>query len=1467
MSGPLGSSQWMYASGFEAEQSLKFDDTKGAHLTFTPASAGNRRTFTVSAWIKRGLIQNGTILSGGADNDNAFRFRFNGAALHAYDYNGSSNQFDWILETKADLRDPAAWYHVMLAVDTTQGTNTNRIKLYVNGTQQTDLQTANYPTQNYDTEFNQADIVHRLGETHSVNSALNGYLSEVYLLDGVVGTPSDFGETGSYGEWKPKLYTGSFGNQGWYLPFKNDYTVEGFSATVWKNAAPMYVGGIGFKADLIWTKSRAQQGHAISDIITGFDKYGQTDNTNDFYTAAEIDQNLNPTADGFTSNGGWHSAGHSYVAWSWDMGADTPTGFGCRVYTGNASATMIGGFGFQPDLLWIKNRDDAASSNVGNVEIFDAIRGPKEILRGNTTGAEIEEAAAWGVDRFTTDGFNLSNQGYYGNVNVNDKTFVAWGWDMGGTTATNTSGSIDSTVMANTAKGQSIVSWTGTGANATVGHGLSSAPELIILKNRDESQNWGVFHKDLNDGTDSGEYNLFLNENSGEASGEGFWNNTVPASTVFSVGSATQANGSSDKMIAYCFHSVSGYSSIGSYTGNANTTGPSVTTGFRPAFILFKKETAGANWFVIDNARGPFNTIQTSITIDNAQNESYASTTAKIDFNDNGFQIRNSNNDVNANNVKYRYIAFAGGLDSISDYNTDGSIDARVKANTTYGQSIVSYTGNATSGATVGHGLSSAPEMIIVKGRESSTNWAVLHKGIANDYETDYIALNNATNAVDNVAYWNDTEPTDALFSLGNDNDVNKSGEGHIAYCWHSVTGYSKIGSYTGNGSATGPSVTTGFKPAFLMVKEIVDGGGWLMVDNTRNPTNPTTLRLNANSNGAEDNSADNNVDFNDTGFQIKTSSGSWNQNGVTIIYMCFADKREYAYWLDQSGNNNDWTSVALTESDIMLDNPSNNFCTLTPSDEKGGPTFTEGNLKVSVADDYEARGTIYVDSGKWYCEMYVDSIGNNGTLLGISVNNMEEINALAANNGVAYFSSNGNKYVQASGASYGAAYAAGDIIGIALDQDNHTVNFYKNNVAQGALTIPTDSHAFSVANSGTASKVIVNFGQDSSFANANLAPNATEQGNQDSGGIGDFYYEPPSGFLALCTKNLPEPTVTPTEVFETVIYTGNGSSQSISSLEFQPDFTWIKSRSIVDSNHLFDSVRGAGQRLRSDSTAVENYNETAYLTSFDSDGFSLGGDDGVNKNTATYVAWNWKAGTSFSNDASATSVGSIDSAGSVNTAAGFSIIGYTGTGTTGTVAHGLAGVPEMYIVKNRDAADNWATYFEDLGNDKRVALDTTAIVQDTNNWDSTSPSSTVFTVKGGENRVNDSNEKYISYHFRSIDGYSKVGSYKGNDNADGAFVYCGFKPAFVLIKNTNNNGEGFVMFNNKSDPDNVVGTYLTAYGATAEQGTTSVTHSRSMDLVSNGFKLRGNSTEINDSETIVFYAVAERPFKYSHAG
>ena len=533
--------------------------------------------------------------------------------------------------------------------------------------------------------------------------------------------------------------------------------------------------------------------------------------------------------------------------------------------------------------------------------------------------------------------------------------------------------------------------------------------------------------------------------------------------------------------------------------------------------------------------------------------------------------------------------------------------------------------------------------------------------------------------------------------------------------------------------------------------------------------------------------------------------------------------------------------------------------------------------------------GTIAPTTGKWYCEFAIgDPSGAGSDRSAVGIGDVYSVDVDAYGNDkktIMVSTSTDNRVWLTDNVESDNTFPSrsnGDIIQFAWDMDaskfwiglNNTwytsngTKIASSDVPAGNNPTVTDTGMTSVspmnrwgAGSSITQTHYLNCGQDSSFSAYKIA-----QGNTDSNGIGDFFFEPPTGFLACCTKNLPEPAVTPSEHFNTVLYTGNGSAQAISGVGFQPDWVWLKRRSSVQNNNVFDSVRGTNKVLATNVTDAEG-SVSQFLNSFDSDGFTVGSASNVSANGETNVAWNWKAGTSFSNDASATSVGSIDSAGSVNTAAGFSVIGYTGTGTTGTVAHGLAGVPEMYIVKNRDAADNWATYFEVLGNDKRVALDSTAIIQDTNNWDSTSPSSTVFTVKGGENRVNDSNEKYISYHFRSIDGYSKVGSYTGNDHANGTFVYCGFKPAFVLIKNTNNNGEGFVMFNNKSDPDNVVGTYLTAYSTAAEQGTTSVTHSRSMDLVSNGFKLRGNSTEINDSEVIVFYAVAERPFKYSHAG
>ena len=605
--------------------------------------------------------------------------------------------------------------------------------------------------------------------------------------------------------------------------------------------------------------------------------------------------------------------------------------------------------------------------------------------------------------------------------------------------------------------------------------------------------------------------------------------------------------------------------------------------------------------------------------------------------------------------------------------------------------------------------------------------------------------------------------------------------------------------------------------------------------------------------------------DFGETGdfgeFKPIEYEGSFDAYSHYLNYSNSSDLGE-----DSSGNSNTWSVQNLSDSgDQMLDTPTNNFATLNPLDEKGGPTFSEGNLKVSVGDDFEGRGSIYVDAGKWYCEMAVVSIGNNGTLLGISVNNMEEINALAANNGVAYFSSNGNKYVQASGASYGASYAAGDIIGVALDQDNHTVNFYKNNSAQGAITIPTDSHTFSISNSGSASVVVANFGQDSSFAG-----NKTAQGNTDGAGNGDFYYTPPSGFLALCSKNLPAPAVTPSKNFNTVQYTGNASSgHAISGVGFKPDWVWMKERNAIGQHSIFDIVRGVEKRLGNGASGVGIVQETSpsgSLTSFDSDGFTVG-NEAENNNNNNYVSWNWKG----SNTTATNTDGSIDSTVSANVAAGFSIVGYAGDGGVDTIGHGLSAALEFLIVRNRTDGDvNWITWHHKITQtNHNVYLNATTAENNNaqyffgDNTNMTVPSASVFTV-GNNGQVNNSSKNYIAYCFHSVDGFSKFGSWKGNANDDAPFVFTGFKPMWVMWKKVTGSA-GWFIHDTKRSPFNKSKLTLAPETNAVEQ--TSAGGATDMFFLSNGFKLGGAGGDMNgNNETYIYLAFAETPFKYANA-
>ncbi len=331
-----------------------------------------------------------------------------------------------------------------------------------------------------------------------------------------------------------------------------------------------------------------------------------------------------------------------------------------------------------------------------------------------------------------------------------------------------------------------------------------------------------------------------------------------------------------------------------------------------------------------------------------------------------------------------------------------------------------------------------------------------------------------------------------------------------------------------------------------------------------------------------------------------------------------------------------------------------------------------------------------------------------------------------------------------------------------------------------------------------------------------------------------------------------------PSDYFETTTYTGGATD--VSSLSFQPDFVWAKKRDGVENHGLFDAVRGATETLNSNTTSAES-TRSGSLTSFDSDGWSMGGSDGIiSASGSTYVGWAWKA----NGAGSANTDGSISSTVSVNTTSGFSIVSYTGNGAnndTATIGHGLGVAPSMIIVKGINATASWITTNTINGWNNVLELNSTAAnAANTYAFGSTGipPTSTVFTVAAasGQHHTNTNGDTYIAYCFNDVQGYSKFGSYIGNGNADGSFIYTGFSPAFVMIKETTGTGK-WVMKDNRRTGINVNQSTIYANETEAE-GTPGY---ELIDLLSNGFKQRGTGSYVNGSGTpYIYMAFAEQP-------
>ena len=319
--------------------------------------------------------------------------------------------------------------------------------------------------------------------------------------------------------------------------------------------------------------------------------------------------------------------------------------FNTKLYTGNSTTLSVTGVGFQPDWTWIKDRTSAGDDHA----LYDVVRGATKRIRSNQTDAENTQST--GLTSFDSDGFTV---GTNGASNGNGDTFVSWNWLASNTTASNTDGSITSTVSANTTSGFSIVSYTGTGSSgATIGHGLGVAPKMIIAKNRSIASNWLVYNYSM---SANGDYALFLDSTSAKDNTQDYWGDTTPTSSVFTVGSRQEANGSGNNIIAYCFAEVKGFSKFGSYTGTSNFDGPFIYLGFKPAFVLIKRTDSNNWWHIFDNKRDEFN-LTDKVLYPNASNAE--ATIVLGDIVSNGFKLRQADADVNGSGASYIYMAFA----------------------------------------------------------------------------------------------------------------------------------------------------------------------------------------------------------------------------------------------------------------------------------------------------------------------------------------------------------------------------------------------------------------------------------------------------------------------------------------------------------------------------------------------------------------------------------------------------------------------------------------------------------------------------------------------------------------------------------------------------------------------------------------------------------------------------------------
>ena len=796
------------AGGYNLTRSLRFRSSASAFLNRTPASAGNRRAWTWSGWVKRGALGSAQTLfsaSTGGTNPRSVLYFISDNTLVFGDNPSGSTWYE--VYSTAVYRDPSAWYHVVAVWDSSNATSGDRIRLYINGVRLTSFSTASYPPLNTDSVTNTA-IQHFIGQYAggSGGNFLDGYLTEVNFIDGQALTPSSFGANSpTTGAWQPKKYVGTYGTNGFYLPFTNNSTTTTLGNDFSGNGNNWTTNNISLTAGATYD-SMTDVPTLTSATAANYCVLNPLQTTNS--ASAPTNANLTSPANA----GAWRRIGGSmqlpttgkfYFEYTCDSFSTFAT-FSIGVFSG-ALFTTSEAIGFSATEWGYNGQSGYASNNNSNISSG---------FTTATTGDVLQLA----YDANTGSIWFGKNNTWQGASSPNPST---------GTSPTYT--------------------------------GVYNVSPVMVQNWATQSVNFGQRPFAYTPPTGFNRLNTF----------------NLPTPTIGATAS-TLANK---------------YFDISLYTGNGGTQTVTNAGGFSPDLVWIKPRAAAVSHSLYDTNRGAFKALASNTT------------DAEIDYNPYGVSAFNSNGFtvVDIANGGYRVNgspggAFSGssaayvgwqwrGSDSAAVTNTAGTITSTVSANTSAGFSVVTYTGTGVD-ATVGHGLGVAPAMMIVKNRSGTNFWIVQHQALTG------ITYNLYLNAID--AQQNDnqfTAKSSTTVSIrGAATSVNGSGNNYVMYAFAAVLGYSAFGSYTGNGSADGTFVYTGFRPRYVMIKRADAAEDWVVYDTARNPSNLTNLILYPNISIAEATGVTGVLDIVSNGFKLRGTSTAINTSGGTYIYMAFAE-------------------------------------------------------------------------------------------------------------------------------------------------------------------------------------------------------------------------------------------------------------------------------------------------------------------------------------------------------------------------------------------------------------------------------------------------------------------------------------------------------------------------------------------------------------------------------------------------